>query len=102
MTRLQEALTAGTLPAGFLYLSLGDRENEQMTASFRHAVTVLEHDAPATFRWRADFSTGGEHESNSQLSTPVGLCAMFRVDQPCRSAPVLTFGFGPGGEPGFR
>jgi predicted alpha/beta superfamily hydrolase len=85
VTRLQEALTAGTLPAGFLYLSLGDRENEQMTASFKHAATVLERAAPATFRWRADFSAGGQHDSNPHLSTPVGLCAMFRVDQPCRA-----------------
>ena len=59
-----------------------------MTASFRHAVTVLERDAPATFRWRADFSTGGQHESNPHLSTPMGLCVMFRVDQPCQGSGI--------------
>ena len=88
VTRLQEALTARTLVSGFLYLSLGDQENEKMTASFRHAVSVLERGAPATFRWRADFSAGGQHESNPRLSTPVGLCAMFRVDQPCQGSGI--------------
>ena len=85
VARLQAALASGTLPAGFLYFSLGEQENEKMTASFRHTVAVLEHGAPATLRWRADFSAGGLHESNPRLSTPVGLCVMFRPDQPCRS-----------------
>jgi hypothetical protein len=86
VTRLHQALSAGTLPPGFLYLSLGAGENEKMTRAFRHAVSVLAHDAPPTLRWRADISVGGRHESNPRLSTPVGLCAMFSVgaDQLCR------------------
>ena len=84
VTRLQGALTGGALPAGLLYLSLGDQESEKMTASFRHAVTVLERHAPATLRWRADFSVGGQHQSNPRLSTPVGLCVMFGGDQSCQ------------------
>lgn len=88
VTRLQEALAAGALARGLLYLSLGHQENEKMTASFRHAVTVLERNAPATFRWRADISAGGQHESNPRLSTPVGLCVMFRADQPCQGSGI--------------
>ena len=88
--RLQEALASGTPPAGFLYLSLGAEENEQMTASFRHAVTVLERAAPTTLRWRADFSIGGDHDSNPRLATPVGLCAMFKPDQPCQGSGIRT------------
>jgi predicted alpha/beta superfamily hydrolase len=88
VTRLQQALIADSLPPGFLYLSLGAEENEKMTGAFRHAVSVLEHHAPLSFRWRADLSVGGSHESNPRLSTPVGLCAMFHADahQPCRRA----------------
>lgn len=84
--RLQQALNAGALPPGFLYLSLGDKENEKMTRAFRHAISVLEHGAPEALRWRADISVGGVHESNPRLSTPVGLCAMFsaRAEHPCR------------------
>ena len=79
VARLQQALTAGPVPPGFLYLSLGDEENARMARAFRHAVTVLERDAPATLRWRADLSTGGAHQSNPRLSTPVGLCVMFNA-----------------------
>ncbi len=88
VTRLQEALAAGKLTPGFLYLSLGDQENDKMTASFRHAATVLERDAPAAFRWRADLSAGGRHDSNPHLATPVGLCVMFRIDQPCQGSGI--------------
>ena len=86
VSRLQQALMAEAPPSGFLYLSLGDRENEKMTASFRHAFSVLERHAPTTLRWRADFSTGGTHESNPQLSTPVGLCVLFRIGEPCQGS----------------
>lgn len=86
VTRLQEALAAGDLTPGFLYLSLGDQENEKMTASFRHAVDVLARDSPTTLRWRADLTTGGRHDSNPRLATPVGLCVMFRVDLPCQGS----------------
>src|ERR1043166_1648625 len=64
VARLQQALTAGALPPGVLYLSLGDEENARMARAFRHAVTVLERDAPATLRWRADLSLGGVHQSD--------------------------------------
>ena len=93
VARLQQALTAGALPPGFLYLSLGDAENERMARAFRHAVAVLERDAPATLRWRADLSLGGVHQSNPRLSTPVGLCVMFNAgfETRCRGE-----GFGKG------
>ena len=90
VTRLQEALAAEKLTPGLLYLSLGDQENEKMTASFRHAVDVLQRDAPATLRWRADLTAGGRHDSNSHLATPVGLCVMFRVDQPCQGTGIRS------------
>lgn len=86
VSRLQQAMATEALPSGFVYLSLGAQENEKMTASFRHAFTVLERHAPTTLRWRADFSAGGTHESNPVLSTPVGLCVLFRVGEPCQGS----------------
>lgn len=83
VTRFEQALATSALPEGFLYLSLGDQENEKMTAAFRHMVGLLERSAPTTLRWRADLSVKGTHESNPRLSTPVGLCAMFNTDRPC-------------------
>ena len=88
VARMQATLSAAIPERGLLYLSLGDQENEKMTASFRHMAAVLKRDAPAAFRWRADLSAGGEHESNPRLSTPVGLCVMFRADEPCRGSGI--------------
>jgi predicted alpha/beta superfamily hydrolase len=90
-TQLREA---GDLNAGLLYLSLGDAENEKMTAAFRHTVEVLRQDPPPGLRWRADFSAGGDHGSNPRLSTPVGLCEMFSLlgGPGCRGAGIVVAG----------
>ena len=77
VTRVERALSTGPAPASFLYLSIGDEENDKMKAAFKHMVGVLEHGAPAALRWRADITLGGVHDTNSRLATPVGLCAMF-------------------------
>jgi predicted alpha/beta superfamily hydrolase len=96
VAQLQKALASGTLPEGTLYLSLGDQENEKMTASFTNAVAVLKSHAPASLRWRADLSAGGQHESNPRLSTPVGLCMMFRTDLPCQGRGIGEAAWGSG------
>lgn len=80
VNRLETALRKDSLPPGFLYLSLGADESEKMMAGFTHAVRVLERDAPVGLVWRSDLSVGGRHETNAQLSTPVGLCKMFTRD----------------------
>lgn len=83
VTQLEQALTVSPLPDAFLYLSLGDEENEKMTATFRHVSGMLERSAPQNIRWRADLSAHGTHDSNPRLSTPIGLCAMFNTDRSC-------------------
>lgn len=83
VTQLEQALVASAPPATFLYLSLGDGENDKMTAAFRHASSMLEQSAPPTLRWKAGFSAKGTHESNPRLSTPVGLCMMFNPERSC-------------------
>ena len=80
VSRLETALREDSLPAGFLYLSLGADESEKMMAGFTHAVRVLERDAPSRLVWRTDLSVGGQHRTNAVLSTPAGLCKMFARD----------------------
>jgi predicted alpha/beta superfamily hydrolase len=89
VNRLEEAFSASALPEGFLFLSLGDGENEKMTSAFRNAVGLLERSAPPTMRWQAFLSRKGTHDSNPRLSTPVGLCAMFNVERSCGPAPTV-------------
>jgi hypothetical protein len=75
--RLEAFLAGAPSPRGFLYLSLGDEENDKMRAAFKRAVALLEQRAPATLRWRADTTRGAGHLSNPEYATPVGLDAYF-------------------------
>lgn len=81
--QLEQALSATPAPEGFLFMSLGDAENEKMRSAFQEAVGVLERRAPPTLRWKSYLSAGGTHETNPRLSTPVGLCAMFNAKGSC-------------------
>ncbi|MCA1713726.1 MAG: hypothetical protein LC715_00865 [Gammaproteobacteria bacterium] len=83
--QLERAFSAPAVSKGFLFLSLGDRENDKMTAAFRSAVNILEQTAPPITRWRAYVSLGGTHDTNPRLATPVGLCAMFNAEESCGS-----------------
>jgi hypothetical protein len=76
-TRLDRFLASSPSLGGFLYLSLGEGENEKMTAAFERTVAVLERRAPRALRWRAELTRGGDHGNNALLSTPVGLYALF-------------------------
>ena len=87
--QLEQALSVSPAPEGFLFMSLGDAENEKMLSAFQDAVGVLERRSSPTIRWKAYMSAGGTHETNPRLSTPVGLCAMFNAQGSCApGAPV--------------
>ena len=62
---------------GFLFLSLGAKENEKMTGAFTRTTAMLERRAPQALRWRSMQSHDGVHETNPRLATPVGLCEFF-------------------------
>ena len=81
VTHLASFLKAGTRAPAFLYLSLGDQENEKMTRAFRNATGVLSASASPQLRWRADFTKGATHQDNAVLSTPVGLYEFYRRPQ---------------------
>jgi predicted alpha/beta superfamily hydrolase len=74
---LAKSLQSRTMPPTFLYLSLGDGENEKMTRAFRKTEQLLR--ASAVPRWRSDITRGANHSDNAVLSTPVGLHEYFRV-----------------------
>ena len=58
---------------GKLFLSLGSDENPKMTAAFRKAIAVLQHEAPPGLQWRALTTPGGVHDDNARKATPVAL-----------------------------
>ncbi len=78
----------------FLYLSLGDQENEKMSRAFRTTTALLKPSVASRFRWRADLTTGATHQSNAILSTPVGLHEYFAAS-PARAETVRALKTGP-------
>jgi predicted alpha/beta superfamily hydrolase len=81
-TKLGGWLDANPSASSFLYLSLGMRENEEMTAAFEKVRTVLAAHAPPGLRWKADRTRGADHQDNGELATPVGFRALYRDWQP--------------------
>lgn len=79
VAELDRWLKARTGRPTFLYLSLGDGENEKMTRAFRKAAEVLRASAPPALRWRVNITRGATHETNAALSTPVALHAYYRA-----------------------
>ena len=56
-----------------LFLSLGSEENDKMKAAFQLAETVLKNYAPTSLRWCSQRTSGANHQTNAQLSTPTAL-----------------------------
>jgi len=79
VAELERSLKARAVTPTFLYLSLGDGENEKMTRAFRKAVEVVQTSASPVFRCRADITRGANHGDNAVLSTPVALHEYYRV-----------------------
>jgi predicted alpha/beta superfamily hydrolase len=69
---LDQYLTATPGLASFFYMSLGTKENAEMTAGFERVRAVLESRAPKRLRWRADLVPGAVHGNNGEWATPLG------------------------------
>ena len=77
VSELAKSLETRRVPPTFLYLSLGDLENEKMNRAFGKVTALLRMSARPGLRWRADLTTGANHQDNAVLSTPVGFQAYF-------------------------
>jgi predicted alpha/beta superfamily hydrolase len=71
--RISEFLTASPRFNGFLFISVGDKETDQMTAGFNQLVNVLKKSRQKQFKWIADFTPYAIHQDNALISTSKGL-----------------------------
>jgi predicted alpha/beta superfamily hydrolase len=83
---LDQFLTATPSLASFYYMSLGTKENAEMTNGFARVRAVLEARAPAGLRWRADLVPGAVHGNNGEWATPLGFRAYYSEWQTPQSA----------------
>jgi hypothetical protein len=58
---------------GFLYLSVGEKETEQMIGGFNQMVEALKKNRLRGFRWVADYTPFAVHQDNALISTSKGL-----------------------------
>ena len=58
---------------GFLYISVGDKETDQMVGGFTKLVDVLRKNRKKQFKWVADQTPYAIHQDNALISTSKGL-----------------------------
>ena len=73
VNRMSEFLAGGSSLKGFLYLSVGDKETEQMIGGFTKLVAVLKKNRKKQFKWVADQTPNAVHQDNALISTSKGL-----------------------------
>jgi len=71
--RMSEFLAGASSLKGFLYLSVGDKETDQMIGGFTKLSAVLKKNRKKQFRWVADQTPYAIHQDNVLISTSKGL-----------------------------
>lgn len=77
VSKLADFLASAPTLQTFLYMSLGDKENDKMTSAYKNAVALLEKHAPKGLRWHADITRGADHYRNPEMATPVGFKKLY-------------------------
>jgi predicted alpha/beta superfamily hydrolase len=57
----------------FLYLSIGDRENEKMKNGFNEMTKALSKNQNGQLVWYSDFTQQADHSNNAEISASIGL-----------------------------
>jgi predicted alpha/beta superfamily hydrolase len=73
VNKMSEYLLAFSDLKGFLYISVGDKETDQMIGGFNRLVDVLKRYRKKQFRWVADYTPYAVHQDNALISTSKGL-----------------------------
>ena len=73
VNKISEFLAASPGLKGFLFISVGDQETEQMTGGFTKLVEVLRKNRRRQFSWVSDRTPYAVHQNNALISTSRGL-----------------------------
>jgi predicted alpha/beta superfamily hydrolase len=73
VNKTAEFLRSSSGLEGFLFLSVGEKETEQMIGGFNKMVEALKKTRVKRFRWVADFTPFAVHQDNALISTSKGL-----------------------------
>ena len=73
VTKMSESLLGSSGLKGFLYVSVGEKETEQMIGGFGKLIEVLKRNRKKQFRWAAYRTPYAVHQDNAIISTSKGL-----------------------------
>ena len=73
VNKTSEFLRSSSASNNFLYLSVGEKETEQMVGGFNKLVDALKKNRKSGFRWVADYTPFAVHQDNARISTSKGL-----------------------------
>jgi predicted alpha/beta superfamily hydrolase len=71
--KMSEFLLGSSGLKGFLYVSVGDKETEQIIGGYAKLVDVLRKNRKKQFRWSAYLTPYAVHQDNALISTSRGL-----------------------------
>ena len=73
VSKTTEFLRSSSGLNNFLYLSVGEKETEQMIGGFNKLVDALKKNRKGGFQWVADYTAFAVHQDNARISTSKGL-----------------------------
>jgi len=73
VNKMSEFLRGASGLKGFLYVSVGEQETDQMVVGFTKLVGILKKNHEKQFRWVADRTPHAVHQDNALISTSKGL-----------------------------
>jgi len=73
VNRMSEFLAGSSGLKGFLFISVGDKETDQMIGGFTKLVAALKKNREKQFRWVAEQTPYAVHQDNALISTSKGL-----------------------------
>ena len=71
--RVVEFLRSDSKLNGFLYLSVGEKETENIVGGFKAMIDALKKNPKKNFKWAADYTPHADHQNNALISTSKGL-----------------------------
>jgi predicted alpha/beta superfamily hydrolase len=73
VTKTEEFLRAKDSLRSFFYMSVGEKETENIRGGFERMTQAFKRHAPAGFVWYADLTPGADHQDNAQISAAAGI-----------------------------
>ena len=71
--KVSDFLTSNRNLNSFLYLSMGDGENDKMKNGFNEMIKTLSKQQNGKLAWYADFTKNADHQNNAEISASVGI-----------------------------